>query len=243
MEIIPAIDIFKGKCVRLEKGNFSKKKIYEESPLKVARSFQRAGIKKVHIVDLEGAKEGRVKNWNVIRKIASNTHLLLQVGGGLRRREDLETLFRLGPHKAVLGTMVLKEPGRFRHILKTFGPEKIIVDVPFKNNLIYARGWQERTALDPISLLRRLETWGVKTVICTDIERDGTLRGPNIPLYRKLQRTFPNLTIIVSGGIRNKKDVAALQKAKMKGAIVGKAIYEKNIALKDLRSYIDDYDN
>lgn len=237
MEIIPAIDLIDGKCVRLEKGDFSKKKVYAEDPLKVALAFQKAGIKKVHVVDLEGAKEGKAKNWETIRKIARHTQLILQVGGGLRSKRDLQKLFRLGSYRAVLGTVVLKRPARFKRLLKTFGAEKIIVDVPFQKKRVYSKGWQEQTSLTPVSLLLRLQKLGVRTVICTDMSRDGMLKGPNVSLYRKLQKKFPRLAIIASGGARNKSDLTALKNAKVRGTIVGKAIYEKKISLKDLTSF------
>jgi len=237
MEIIPAIDIISGKCVRLFKGDFKLKKVYSSSPLKTAQLFQKAGLKRLHLIDLEGAKEGKIKNWEIISKIAKNTNLQIEFGGGIQDKKDIKKLLDLGIDRVILGSLVLKEPGKFKKSLKKFR-EKIIVAVDIKKNKIYYRGWQEKTKKDINSFLRSLIKLGVKTIICTDIERDGTLKGSNFSLYKKLVSKFPNLEIIASGGIRNIEDLKKLSKIRVKGVIVGKAIYEKKILLKDLKSLI-----
>ncbi len=236
MEIIPAIDIFGGKCVRLIQGDFKFKKTYSDDPLKIAQFFQKAGLKKLHLIDLEGAKEGKVKNWETIEKVAKKTNLVLQVGGGFQTEKDIKKLLDLGPHQVTLGTIAVCQPKKLRKFLKKFGPEKIVVDVGIKNSEIYFRGWQEKTKKDINSFLKSLIKLGTKTIICTDIERDGTLRGPNFSLYKKLVSKFPNLEIIASGGVRNKKDLKKLSKIGVTGVIVGKAIYENKISLNDLKS-------
>ncbi|PIP31847.1 1-(5-phosphoribosyl)-5-[(5-phosphoribosylamino)methylideneamino]imidazole-4-carboxamide isomerase [bacterium (Candidatus Gribaldobacteria) CG23_combo_of_CG06-09_8_20_14_all_37_87_8] len=238
MEIIAAIDIISGKCVRLTKGNFKSKKIYSLNPLKIAQLFQKAGIKRLHLIDLEGAKEGKIKNWKTIEKIAQNTDLLIEFGGGIRDEKDIKKLLNLEIDRVIIGSIALKEPQKLKNFLRKFGKEKIVIAVDIKKNEVYYRGWQAKSRVDIDSFIKRLIKLGIKTVICTDIERDGMLKGPNFSLYKKLIRKFPNLKIIASGGIRNKGDLKKLSKIGVSGAIVGKAIYEKKISLNDLKSFI-----
>ncbi len=239
MEIIPAIDIISGKCVRLTKGNYGTKKIYSDNPLKVALIFQSAGIKKIHLVDLDGAKAGKVKNWKTIEKFARATNLKLQVGGGFRGQEDIQRLLRLGPHEISFGTIALEAPQKLKKFLKKFGPEKIIADIGLKKGQVYVHGWQrKKTSRGFRSVLEMFLKLGVKTVICTDIERDGTLLGPNFSLYREILKKFPNFNIIASGGVRNIGDLKKLSKIGISGVIIGKAIYEKKIRLNDLKELL-----
>ena len=238
MEIIPAIDIISGKCVRLIRGDFKLKKVYSSNSLKIAQLFQEAGLRRLHLIDLEGAKAGKIKNWKTIEKIAKNTNLSLQVGGGFRKEKDIKQLLDLGFHQVTLGTIAVRQPEKSKKFLKKFGKEKIVVDVGVKNGEIYFRGWQERTKKDIDSFLKDLIKLGVKTIICTDIERDGTLKGPNFSLYKKLISEFPKLEIIASGGVRNIEDLRKLSKIGVAGAIVGKAIYENKISLDDLKFMI-----
>jgi len=233
MEIIPAIDIIKGKCVRLIKGEFNSKKTYNLDLLRIAKSFQKMGLKRLHLVDLDGAKEGKIKNWQTIKKITQNTNLLIEFGGGVREEKDIEKLLNLGVDRIILGSLVLKEPENFKKILKKY-KERIIVAVDVKRDKIYYKAWQEKVKKELSSFLEDLIKLGVKTVICTDIERDGTLKGPNVSLYKKLVKTFPKLEIIASGGIRDGKDLEKLSKIGVAGVIIGKAIYEKKILLTDL---------
>jgi phosphoribosylformimino-5-aminoimidazole carboxamide ribotide isomerase len=237
MEIIPAIDIIGGKCVRLIKGNFKTKKVYSANPLKIAQSFQKAGLKKLHLIDLEGAKEGKIKNWETIEKIAKNTNLKIEFGGGVEDERDIKKLLSFGINKIILGSLVLREPEKFKKIIKKFR-DKIIVAVDILGKKICYRGWQEEAKKELSSFLEDLIKLGVKTIICTDIERDGTLRGPNFSLYKKLVSEFPDLEIIASGGIRNKEDLKKLSKIGLSGAIIGKAIYENKISLDDLKSFV-----
>lgn len=238
MEIIPAIDIMSGKCARLIRGDYATKKIYNGDPLRIALAFQNAGIKKLHLVDLDGAKEGKVKNWKTIEKLATFTDLALQAGGGFRTQEDIQRLLRFGPHEVSLGTIALETPQKLKKFLKKFGNEKIVVDVAVKKGKIHTKGWQKKTKENLIPFLNTFTDLGVKTIICTDISRDGTLKGPNFFLYQTLIKKFPNLRIIASGGITTMRDVRKLSKIGVAGAIIGKAIYEKKISLKDLNPFL-----
>jgi len=235
MELIPAIDIISGECVRLTRGNYELKKVYSGNSLKIARLFEKAGLKKLHLVDLEGARGGKIKNWKTIEEIAKNTNLKIEFGGGVREEGDIKRLLKLGIDRIILGSIVIKEPQKFKNIFKKFGPRKIVVAADIKGNRVYLQGWQEKTKKDTNSFLKNLIKSGVKTIICTDIDRDGTLRGPNFSLYKKLIREFPNLRIIASGGIKNIEDLRKLSKVGVAGAIIGKAIYEKKIKLRDLK--------
>lgn len=239
MEIIPAIDIIGGKCVRLTKGDYRTKKIYNGDPLRIALNFQNAGIKKLHLVDLDGAKTGKVKNWKTIEKLAKFTSLKLQVGGGFRTQEDIQRLLRLGPHEISLGTITLEAPQKLKKFLKKFGKEKIIADIGFKKRQVYVHGWQRKeTKRDLQSVLDMFSELGVKIVTCTDIERDGTLLGPNFSIYRTIIKKFPNFNIIASGGVKNVQDLKKLEKIGVAGVIIGKAIYENKISLEDLKSFL-----
>ena len=235
MEIIPAIDIIEGKCVRLIRGNFKSTKVYSTDPVKIARLFQKAGLKRLHLIDLEGAKEGKIKNWETIEKIAKNVNLLIEFGGGIRDEREIKKLLNLGIDKVILGSLALKEPEKFKRIIQKF-QDKIIVAVDILGKKICYRGWQKKAKKDLNSFLRDLIKLGVKTIICTDVERDGTLIGPNFALYKKLISKFPKLEIIASGGIRNIRDLKKLFKTGLSGAIIGKAIYENKISLDDLKS-------
>lgn len=237
MEVIPAIDVIGGKCVRLKWGNFSSVKVYEKDPLKMARIFEKTGLKRLHLIDLEGAKEEKIKNWKTIEKIAKSTNLKIEFGGGVREERDIKKLLNLGINKVILGSLVLKEPSKFKKILKKFG-DKIIVAVDILGKRICYRGWQERSKTNLGLFLKNLIDLGIKTIIYTDIKRDGTLRGPNFSLYRELVSKFPKLEIIASGGIRDKEDLKRLSKIGLAGAIIGKAIYEKKISLYELKSMV-----
>ena len=237
MEIIPAIDIIGGRCVRLTKGNFKFKKVYSSNPLRIAQLFQKAGLKRLHLIDLEGAKEGKIKNWKTIEKITKNTNLEIEFGGGVRGGKDIKKLLKLGINRVILGSIVIKEPQKFKKIFKKFS-KRIIVAVDTKKGKIYYRGWQKASEKELNSVLKDLIRLGVKRVICTDIERDGTLKGPNFTLYKKLVSEFPNLKIIASGGIRNVGDLRRLSKIGMVGAIVGKAIYENKIKPAELKNFL-----
>ena len=237
MEIIPAIDIIGGACVRLTKGDYGQKKVYSKNPLKTALVFQRAGFKTLHLIDLDGAKQGKIKNWPTIKKIAQNTNLLIEFGGGIQGEKDIGKLFDLGVNKVILGSLVFKKPKEFQKILKKF-KEKIIVAVDVKGNEIYCRGWQEKAKKKFNSFLGDFIKLGGKTALCTDIERDGAFKGPNFALYEKLVKKFPKLEVIASGGVRSIEDVEKLLKINIGGVVVGKAIYENKISTHEFKKFL-----
>jgi len=236
MEIIPAIDVIEGKCVRLFKGDYKLKKIYSGYPLKVAKLFEKTRLERLHLIDLEGTREGKIKNWPTIKKIAKKTNLKIEFGGGIQGEKDIKKLLNLGIDRVILGSLVLKKPETFKKILEELGPEKTIVSLDIRKDKICYRGWQKEVKKKLSSFLGDLIKLGVKTIICTDIERDGTLRGPNFSLYKKLVKKYPQLEIIASGGVRNIKDLKKLSKIGLTGVVIGKAIYENKISLNDLKS-------
>ena len=237
MQVIPAMDIISGQCVRLTKGNFKSKKVYSQNPLKIAQIFQKAGFKKLHLIDLDGARAGKIKNWETIEKIAQSTNLKIEFGGGIRDARDIKTLLDSGINKVILGSLALKDPDKFKKIVKKFG-DKIIAAVDIMGKKICYRGWQKETQKELSSFLKDLIKMGVKTIICTDIERDGALRGPNLSLYKRLVPKFKNLKIIASGGVRNIEDLKKLSQIGLTGVIVGKAIYENKISFNELKIFL-----
>ncbi len=235
MKIIPAIDIINGKCVRLKKGKFEEKKIYENDPLKVALSFQKAGLKNLHLIDLDGAKEGEVKNWKTIEKIVKNTDLLIDFGGGVNSQKKIKKLLDLGINQVIVGSMAIKKPEEFRRTLNKFGNDKIILSLDIRKGFFCHKGWQEEEKIDINLFLKNMIKMGLKIVMSTDVERDGMLKGPNFSLYKRLVSDFPQLKIIASGGVRDIEDLKKLSSLGLYGAIVGKAIYEKKVSLEELR--------
>jgi phosphoribosylformimino-5-aminoimidazole carboxamide ribotide isomerase len=232
--IIPAIDIIEGKCVRLTKGDYSEKKIYNENPLEVAMKFEDAGFSRVHLVDLDGAKEGRVKNWKVLESIAGKTGLMVDFGGGLKSESDVRIVFDSGAKWATVGSIVVDNEPEFEKLLLIFGAEKIIVGADVKNEKIAIKGWQEVTDISVMDLITKCEGWGIQQVFCTDVSKDGMLEGPSIELYESIISGFPDLYFIASGGVSNLKDVDDLFRIGCSSIIIGKAIYEGRISLKDL---------
>ncbi len=238
MEIIPAIDVIDGKCVRLTKGDYQTQRIYHTDPLKTALAFQNAGIRALHVVDLEGAKRGKVKNWKTIERLAKSTNLILQVGGGFRTEREIQRLFSLGVHQVILGTLAFEAPEILKKLLKKFGKEKIVIDVATKRQQLYSRGWQKKVNQNLDSFFQKLLSLGVKTVIYSDITRDGTMQGPNFSLYKTLVKRFPNFHFIASSGIRNAQDLRKLAHTGVRGAIIGKAIYEGKISPRDIKPFL-----
>ncbi len=233
MEIIPALDIIGGTCARLTEGDFNREKIYNISPVSQAKRFQDAGFEKIHLVDLDGAKEGKVKNWKTVQEVVEGTKLKIEFGGGIRSEEDIAKLLKIGVDKVILGSLILKEPELFKKIAKKL-KDKIIAAVDVKEDIIYIKGWQEKSAERLFPFLERLDCLGIKTVICTDIKRDGKLSGPNTNLYKSILKKFPKIKLIASGGIKSVKDIKELSETGITGVIVGKAIYEKRIKLDKL---------
>lgn len=238
MEIIPAIDIIDGKCVRLTQGDYSRKKEYNDDPLEVAKQFEGAGIKRLHLVDLDGARMKKVVNLHTLEKIASNTSLFVDFGGGIQRDEDLRAVFDSGARQVTGGSVAIKNPEMFERWLKEFGPDRIILGADAKDRLISIGGWQEQTGVPIDGFISGYIQKGVKYVICTDVDKDGLLQGPSVQLYNDLQLQFPTLRLIASGGVSGVEDLEKLSEMRLFGVIVGKAIYENRISLNDLKKFI-----
>jgi phosphoribosylformimino-5-aminoimidazole carboxamide ribotide isomerase len=234
MVIIPAIDIMNGKCVRLRQGDYAQKKIYNEPPLEVAKAFEGAGLKRVHLVDLDGAKAGKVKNWKVLELIAGHTQLQIDFGGGIHSAQDVEILFEAGSTWATVGSVAVKDEDLFSDWLIQYGAEKFLVGADVKDDRIAVSGWQEITNIKLEDFLHKMIDKGVKQVFCTDISRDGLLEGPSIGLYKQVISQFPDLELIASGGVGRVSDLYALQTIGCKGVIIGKSIYEGKITLEEL---------
>lgn len=233
MRIIPAIDIINGKCVRLTKGDYSTEKIYRKDPLDAAREFEDAGIQYLHLVDLDGAKSNQIINYKTLYKIASKTSLQIDFGGGLKSDADLKIAFENGASQITGGSIAVKNPELFQSWLITYGNEKIILGADCNNRRIATQGWLESSSLDVIDFIKEYEKKGVKYVICTDIAKDGMLEGTSNDLYKEiLQKT--TVKLIASGGVSSLDDLHTLKELGCDGTIVGKAIYEGKIKLKEL---------
>ncbi len=238
MEIIPAIDIIDGKCVRLEKGDYSKETLYNNDPLEVARKFEDAGIRRLHLVDLDGAKSRHVVNLGVLETIASNTELRIDFGGGLKSEQDLVSVFNAGADQVTLGSIAATDFDKSCDWIEKFGVERIIIGADVSNDKIMISGWQETSGHELFDFLEKYSRIGAKYIICTDISRDGMLTGPPIGLYRRIQSSFPSLKVIASGGVAGINDLHELRSIDVYGAIVGKAIYEKKISLDQIGSLL-----
>jgi len=238
MRIIPAIDIIDGKCVRLSKGDYNTKKIYNEDPLEVAKSFEAHGIKFLHLVDLDGAKSSHIVNHTILESIASRTSLKVDFGGGLKTDKDLEIAFECGANQITGGSIAVKNPEIFKSWLTKFGAEKIILGADARNKKIAVSGWLEESKQEVISFIQNFETEGIKYVICTDISKDGMLDGPSFDLYAEILDETKDIKLIASGGISHFDELPKLQELGCEGVIIGKAIYENRISLKQLENYI-----
>ncbi|ACT95440.1 1-(5-phosphoribosyl)-5-[(5-phosphoribosylamino)methylideneamino]imidazole-4-carboxamide isomerase [Dyadobacter fermentans] len=237
IQIIPAIDLIEGKCVRLTQGDYGQKKIYNENPLEVALQFEDAGLKRLHLVDLDGAKAKKVVNWKVLEKIASKTSLHVDFGGGVQSDDDLKITFGSGAKQVTGGSIAVKQPDLFEHWLKTYGGDKIILGADAKNEKIAVSGWEEGTSIWVYDFVEEYVEKGVKYTISTDVAKDGLLQGPSFDLYKNLQDKCPDLNIIASGGIAGIEDVEKLAEMNIYGVIIGKAIYENRISLADLQRF------
>ena len=236
IEIIPAIDIIDAKCVRLSQGDYAQKKIYNENPLEVAKEFEANGIKRLHLVDLDGAKSSRIVNYKVLENIATHTNLIIDFGGGLKTDEDLRIAFESGASMVTGGSIAVKKRDIFLSWLKKYGSEKIILGADAKNEQIAVSGWQEGTSLNLFDFLKDYVAEGVSKIICTDISKDGMLQGSNVDLYVKIKTQFPELYVIASGGISSIDDILKLNDKGIDAVMTGKAIYEGKITLKDLQN-------
>ena len=237
IEIIPAIDIIDGKCVRLTKGDYNTKKVYNENPLEVAREFEDHGIKRLHVVDLDGAKAGHILNYKTLEKIAGKTDLTIDFGGGLKTTDDLRIAFESGAKMVTGGSIAVKNPDEFTSWISKYGADKIILGADVKDKMIAVSGWMEETSEELIPFIRRYYEKGIEKIICTDISKDGMLQGPAIDLYKEMLETIPGLYLIASGGVSNIDDIEKLQDAGIPAVIFGKAIYEGKIKMKELERY------
>jgi phosphoribosylformimino-5-aminoimidazole carboxamide ribotide isomerase len=237
MRIIPAIDIIDGKCVRLSKGDFSTQKIYNENPLEVAKKFEANGIKYLHLVDLDGARSTHIVNHKVLESIAVKTKLKIDFGGGLKSDQDVRIAFENGAQQITGGSIAVKQPELFTNWLSIYGSDKIILGADFKDDRVATDGWEETSDLTLFKFLKNYETKGVKYTICTDISKDGMLLGPGFVMYENILKRM-KLKLIASGGVSNLEEIPRLASIGCEGAIIGKAIYENRISLKDLESFI-----
>lgn len=234
MQIIPAIDIIDGKCVRLTQGDYSQKKVYNEDPLEVAREFEGVGLTRLHLVDLDGAKAGAVKNWKVLETIAGKTSLVIDFGGGIKKAKDVQIVFDSGGSLATVGSIAVKDEEEFSKWLNDFGANKFMLGADVKDEKIAVGGWLETTDIWIYDFIEKYIEKGVSQLFCTDVSKDGKLEGPATELYKNIVAKFPALHFIASGGVSSIKDLDELENAGCKGVIIGKAIYENRISLKEL---------
>ncbi len=242
MQIIPAIDIINGNCVRLTKGDFAKQKIYNENPLDVAKMFEDAGLQRLHIVDLDGAKAGSIQNLKILELIASHTKLVIDFGGGIKTIEDVNTVFNAGAAIVTLGSIAVKHPEIIGEWVNEFGADKILIGADVLNEKIKISGWMEDGGTTVFEFIEKMLAIGVTNIFCTDISRDGVLQGPSTTLYQKIMQQFPSIHLIASGGVSNIDDVIKLKNIGCGGVIIGKAIYEEKITLKELAELNSNYE-
>lgn len=238
IELVPAIDMIEGKCVRLTQGDYDTQKIYNESPLEVAKQFQDAGVARLHMVDLDGAKAGHIVNYRMSEKVASHTDLSIDFGGGLKSDDDLHIAFDCGAQMVTGGSIAVKNPDLFLSWITRYGSERIILGADAKEKKIAISGWKEGTAIDLIPFIKDYQSKGISKVICTDIARDGMLQGPAVKLYQEMQQEMPELYVIASGGVSSMGDIERLEEANIPAVIFGKAIYEGRISLKEIETFI-----
>lgn len=238
MNIIPAIDIIDGKCVRLTEGDYSQKKIYNEHPLEVAKQFEDAGLTRLHLVDLDGAKAGKVQNWKVLETVAGKTGLTIDFGGGIKTEKDVRIVFDSGAALATVGSIAVKDEETFCNWLHLFGPDKFLLGADVKEEKIAVGGWLETTTIWIYDFIEKYVEKGITQLFCTDVSKDGKLEGPSTTLYKNIVERFPSLHFIASGGVSSLYDLEELEKIGCSGAIVGKAIYENRISLDELKRFI-----
>jgi phosphoribosylformimino-5-aminoimidazole carboxamide ribotide isomerase len=238
IEIIPAIDIIEGKCVRLSQGDYAQKTVYNENPLEVAKMFEDSGIKRLHLVDLDGAKAHHIVNYKVLENIAGKTSLNIDFGGGLKTDDDLRIAFECGAKMITGGSIAVKNQEIFTNWIQTFGAEKIILGADVNKEKIAVGGWIETTDIELLPFIENYKNKGINKVICTDISKDGMLQGTAVELYKKILNVFPDLYLIASGGVSSLQDIITLDENSIPAVITGKAIYEGKITLKEINNYI-----
>lgn len=237
MQIIPAIDLIDGKCVRLTEGDYAQKKIYNEDPLEVAKAFEGIGLMRLHLVDLDGAKAGEVINWKVLERIANQTSLQIDFGGGIKKEATLKTVLDTGAAYATIGSLAVKNRSLFEEWIEQFGAEIFMLGADVFEEKIAIGGWLEKTNIDVFTFMQSYMDKGLKQMFCTDIQKDGKLEGPSLELYKKIIFKLPTLQLIASGGVSNMKDLVELRSIGCSAAIVGKAIYENRITLEELSKF------
>lgn len=238
MRIIPAIDIINGKCVRLSKGDYATKKVYNENPLEVAKMFENHGIQYLHLVDLDGAKSAHIVNYKALETIATKTNLKVDFGGGLKSDDDVRIAFESGANQITGGSIAVKKPNVFKNWLQKFGSKKIILGADVLDGKIAISGWLENSEEELVPFIKKYQSEGIEYVICTDISKDGMLQGPSFKLYQKILKEISNIKLIASGGISAYEELPKLAKMGCEGTIIGKAIYEHKISMKQIEKFI-----
>ena len=238
IQIIPAIDLLAGKCVRLSQGDFARQKVYSNDPLSVAKQFEDAGLTRLHVVDLDGARNGKITNLRILETIARETKLLINFGGGVRTDDDLKNIFTAGAHVVTVGSVAVQNPEKFACWLNAYGRDKILLAADVRGGKLATNGWQTNTEVGIISFLTANFSNGLSQAFVTDIAKDGLMQGPSTALYKVIHRTLPRLQLTASGGVSSMKDVLELGSAGCWGVIIGKAIYEGTITLEELRDYV-----
>lgn len=238
MRLIPAIDIIEGKCVRLTKGDYATKKIYDTDPVDVAKRFEDHGIRYLHLVDLDGAASQHIVNYKTLEKIAAQTNLKIDFGGGLKSDDDLRIAFESGASQVTGGSIAVKQMNTFLQWLEKWGQDKIILGADVKEEKLAVSGWKEETGVDLLPFVEYYHQQGVKYLICTDISKDGMLEGPSFDLYNKILKAVPDIRLIASGGVSSLADVEKLAGMRVDGVIIGKALYEQKITLKELERFL-----
>ena len=238
IELIPAIDIIDGKCVRLSQGDYNSKKVYNENPVEVAKELEAHGIRRLHVVDLDGAASHHVVNYRTLEQIASRTSLVIDFGGGVKSDEDLVIAFESGAQMVTGGSIAVKNPERFCHWLQTYGSERIILGADVKDRRIAVNGWKDESACELFPFLEDYVGKGIRKVICTDINCDGMLQGPSISLYKEMLEAQPDLCLIASGGVGSTEDIRQLEATGIPAVIFGKALYEGRITFKELEAFM-----
>ncbi len=238
IEIIPAIDVIEGKCVRLSQGDYNTKKIYNESPVEVAKEFEAAGIQRLHMVDLDGAKQSKIVNLKTLEAVASQTNLKIDFGGGIKTTNDVESVLNAGAAFFNIGSIAVKQPGIVEGWIVQFGTDKILLGADVKDENIMIHGWQQSANINIINYISAYINKGIKNIFCTDISKDGLLQGASTELYKKILKAFPLLHLIASGGVSVIEDVDELNVIGCSGVIIGKALYEGRIQLSQLKKYL-----
>lgn len=241
MIIIPAIDVIDGKCVRLTKGDYAQQKVYNDNPVEVAKQFEDAGIERLHVVDLDGAKAGKIINLPVLEKIAAATQLKIDFGGGVKKIDDVENIFNAGAAMVTIGSLAVKQPQLLEEWLMEFGAEKFFIGADVLDEKIKISGWLEDTGVNIFEFIGKMISLGAVNIFCTDISKDGVLQGPSIDLYKRIMAEHPEIQLVASGGVSNIEDVKQLKEIGCSGAIIGKAIYEGRVPLNPLKGTLEEY--